>query len=234
MKEKGFTLIELLVVTSIIIIITTSGTIYFFKFLDSTSIKSNIWSIKDNIDSFDIKVKDYKIFDYELVFNSWSLWYTYKINNFDIPYYQNLTLDFNTWTWIIKTNVNSTGAIRLLKIYKKNKLFIERVLDSNDVYTWSFNDSSSYKIKWTLSWETLNEIGIKYYIEDNIIKWSNNSLTLDLISKDSDKMHKCSYLKIKNIWWKKSIYCWPDITNKISQAYMFFSQNTVEQFIEIK
>jgi len=231
MKEKAFTLIELLVVTSIIIIITASGTIYFFKFLDSTSIKSNIVAVKDNIDSFDIKIKDYIIFDYELVFNSWSLWYTYKINNFDISYSQDLVLDFTTWTWIIKTNVNSTGSIRLLKIYKKNKLFLERVLDSNDIYTWSFNDSSSYKIKWTLSWETLNEIGIKYYIEDNIIKWNNHYLTLDIISENNNKTSPCDYLKIKNIWWKKSIYCW---WTKVNNVYMFFSQNGVEQFIEIK
>jgi len=231
MKEKAFTLIELLVVTSIIIIITASWTIYFFKFLDSTSIKSNIWAIKDNINTFDVKIKDYIIFDYELVFNSWSLWYTYKINNFDILYSQDLVLDFTTWTWVIKTNVNSTGSIRLLKIYKKNKLFIERVLDSNDVYTWSFTDSSSYKIKWTLSWEILNEIGIKYYIEDNIIKWSNNYLTLDIISENNDKSSTCNYLKIQNIWWKKTIDCW---WKNVSKVYMFFSQNAAEQFIEIK
>jgi len=78
-NKLGFTLVELLVVITIIMIITTSWTLYFFKFLDSTDLKNDISKIQSDINNFDFKIKNYEIFDYEVEFLSGSLWYTYYI-----------------------------------------------------------------------------------------------------------------------------------------------------------
>jgi len=223
--KNAFTLIELLVVVTIIMVITTSWTIYFFNFLDSRDVKQNIEKIKNNIYKLDFKVKNYEIFDYKIEFSSGSLGYMYYVNNFDIPY--NQTIEFNTitWTGIIKTNTLLNWWIRVLKIYKKHKLYINRVLWSTDIYTWSFDSSSIYKITWTLSWKILNEINIKYFSQENTI-------TLNTISKNINKTILCdNLLTITNIWWKKSILCW--VTPWLS-AYLFFTDNWIEDFIEIK
>ncbi len=224
-KKYAFTLIELLVVVTIIMVITTSWTIYFFNFLDSRDVKQNIEKIKNDIYKLDLKVKNYEIFDYKIEFSTWSLWYIYYINNFDIPYNQTIELNTITWTWIIKTSALLSWWIRLLKIYKKQKLYISRVLWSYDTYTWSFNSSNTYKITWTLSWKILNEIGIKYFSEENTFK-------LNIISNNINKATLCNnLLTITNIWWKKSILCWA--TQWLS-AYLFFTDNWIEDFIEIK
>ena len=231
---EGFTLIELLVVITIIMTITASWTLYFFGFLDSQKLKSNIEVFTSNIKTLDLKVKNYEIFDYEINFLSGSLWYIYYINKFDIPYSQTIEFDSISWTWIIETDVLSSGWIRSLKVYKKHKVFLERVLDAMDTYTWSFIEASSYKIVWTLSWEVLNEIWIKYFTENNVLKENEDYLELSKIYKENKSTECNNILKVTNIWWKKQIYCWEiEAVNKINKAYLFFIQNNIEKFIEI-
>jgi len=231
MNKKAFTLIELLLVITIIIIVTASWTFYFFKFLDSKNINSNIEIIKNNLWNIDKKVIDYEIFDYELVFKIGSFWYIYYLNKFDNINTQSINFDFNTWTWVISTNATATWWIRILKIFKKYKLFKEYILDSKDIYTGSFINSEYYKITWNLYWKELNSIHIKYYIENNVFKEKENYLILDSINTKIDKTgSSCSKLIIDNIWWKKTILCWNTPVNK---AYLFFSQNWIEWYIEI-
>jgi len=230
MNKKAFTLIELLLVITIIVIVTTSGTFYFFKFLDSKNINSNIEIIKNDLLNIDKKVVNYEIFDYELVFETWSLWYISYLNKFDNINTQSINFNFNTWTWVISTNATETWWIRILNIFKKYKLFKENILDSKDVYTGSFTDSEYYKITWNIYWKELNSIYIKYYIENNVFKEKENYLILDSIYSDINKTYSCNKLIINNIWWKKNILCWNTPVNK---AYLFFSQNWIEWYIEI-
>jgi len=225
-----FTLIELIVVISIITVLTSSGVLSFFGFLESQKITINIDSISEEISLLDKKINNHDIYDYELFFSSWSLWYYYYVNKFDIPYGHTIEMDFNSWTWVIKTNAISSWWIRILKIYKKHKLFIDRITDWMDVFTWSLNETKNYKIIWTLSWELLNEIYVNYYIENNIIKENEDFLELIKIDSDSIWTVCTEIVKIENIWWNKKIFCWNSIVNKI---FLHFEQNWIEKYIEI-
>ena len=70
--------------------------------------------------------------------------------------------NLSTWSWI-------------LKIYKEEKLFLNEEIDRNSDFSYSFNDSQNYKITWTFSGETLNEIHINYFAEDNVRPEENNN-----------------------------------------------------------
>jgi prepilin-type N-terminal cleavage/methylation domain-containing protein len=66
----AFTLIELLVVITIITIISTSGIFYFFDFVKNQEINQKIYVIENDINLLGKEIKNYKIFDYELIFNT--------------------------------------------------------------------------------------------------------------------------------------------------------------------
>jgi prepilin-type N-terminal cleavage/methylation domain-containing protein len=67
---KAFTLIELIIVITIITFITTSSVFYFLDFVKNQEIKQRIEVIENNIKQLDSDIKKYKIFDYELLFNT--------------------------------------------------------------------------------------------------------------------------------------------------------------------
>ena len=226
---KAFTLIELIIVITIITFITTSSVFYFLDFVKNQEIKQRIEIIENNIKQLDSDIKKYKIFDYELSFNTWNFSWAYIIylNKFDNKY--NQTIDFNTttWSWIIITNTSSWTWI--IKIFKKQKLFIAKEYDSSSNFEFDFNKADFYKIKATLSWETLNDININYFSDDNINPSKNNNLDLIKISETKDWSDIWN-IKIKNIWWKKIITDW---TNKYNKIYLLFENNWKQKFIKI-
>ena len=84
----AFTLIELLVVITIITIMSASGVFYFFDFVKNQEINQKLYMIEDDINTLDKEIKDYKIFDYELIFdtsdiNNQNYSYITYTNNFD-------------------------------------------------------------------------------------------------------------------------------------------------------
>jgi len=67
--QKAFTLIELIIITSIIVIITLSGTVYFNDFTDKIEIKNKLNYTKYILKNMDKQVKNYEIYDYEILIN---------------------------------------------------------------------------------------------------------------------------------------------------------------------
>ena len=233
-KRIWFTLIELLVVISIIMIISTSWVFYFFNFIWSQKIKQEIEIIKDELRDIDKDIKTYKIFDYNLIFDtlSWSLAYTYYINFFDNSNSQIINFDSYTWKWIITISWWSPDLWNL-KIYKNIKLSINEIISWNVSYTWSFLDKSDYKISGYLSWITLNDIKIRYFSETNLDKWKWDFLELMEINTLLDKTWSWyTNLKITNIWNKKEIlWNWID---KLDKAYLFFEREGREENLLIE
>lgn len=231
--KLAFTYIELLVVITIITLLSSSWVFYFLDFLKNQELSQKVNTIDDNFKDLDKRIKNYSIFDYEMQFSvwTWSLWYVYYINNFDIPYRQFVDFDSSTWSGTLWTNWNSSQQWKF-KMYKKIKLYLNTVIQSDLNFDFSFNDEPYYKIIWTLSWETLNEININYFTEDNLYPINNNLLILSNINTKQDKSGiNISNLSIKNIWWKKSIiWDW----NVFDEAYLFFDSNWKEEFIRIK
>ena len=233
---KAFTLVELIIVISIITLITSSSVFYFLDFIKNQQIKQRTKTIENNLIQLDKDVKNYKIFDYELIFdtNTQSWAYIVYLNKFDNIYTQNIDLNTYTWSWIIKTNTTSWTGI--IKIFKKQKLFSSKEYNSNADFEFSFNTDPFYKIKATLSGEILNEIKINYFSNDNIKPEKNNYLNIIKINTKKDKswILGIENLIIKNIWWNKKFYK-NNINTEINsdEIYLFFENNWKEKFIKI-
>jgi len=142
----AFTLIELIVVISIITLISSTWIFYFLDFVQEQEISQKLYIVEDDIKQLDKQIKNYEILDYELQFNTtntWSKSYITYINNFDSEN-QELTITNTTWSWIIKAIGSWSG---ILRIYKKNKLYVQKMIDRNLDYNYDFDDSQNYKIR---------------------------------------------------------------------------------------
>jgi prepilin-type N-terminal cleavage/methylation domain-containing protein len=236
--KKAFTLIELIVVISIMTLITWSTVFYFIDFVKKQELTQKIEVIKDNLQNLDNNVKKYNIFDYELLFNTSTLssWYITYLNIFDTKNKQTLTFTTNSFTWTIETTNNWWWTLTgTLKIYKWIKLFLNTTKTWATDFNYNFNTNKDYKIKWTLSWEILNEIDLHYFSKDNLYPEKHNLLNLININTNEDKSWTdINQLIIKNIWWKKKFYK-NTTNNEISsnEIFLFFENNWKEQFIKI-
>ena len=229
MAKKAFTLIELLIVVTIIIFITSSWVIYFFRQVSSLKIASEIEKVIDVIERLDSKVDTKKILDYSIIIKkSDKYWFTYSTNNLWLDNIQELNLNFETWSWTITSN---SGTV--LNIYSWIKFQKSEIINSSWKYDYNFLKNINSKILATYSWNTLNNIYINYYSPDNLIINNENKLELVWIYENSDKSWwNYNSVEIKNLNWKKSIK-W-NIWWELDKFYLFFEREWVEKFIEIK
>jgi len=228
----AFTYIELIVVISIITILSSSWVYYFLDLAKNQELNQKINTINDNINDLEKKIINYSIFDYEIRFSTanWWLWYINYINNFDNTYNQNINLNLINWSWTLWTNWNSSQEWNLI-IYKNIKLYVNVIRQSDSLYNYYFNEKQFYKIIWTLSWETLNEIDIRYFAEDNVYPEKNNSLSLKTINTKEDKSWTgIINLSIINIWGNKSLL-WDWVNT--NEVYLFLELDWKEGFIKI-
>lgn len=230
MKIKAFTLIELLVVISIIITISVSWVFYFSDFVENQELKQKLSLIEENFEELDKEVANYSIFDYEVSLNTstGTLWYiTYK-NRFDLSKNAQIIFDYDIGTWAIFIENGESSDLWNIEIFKNKKLFFSDTKNGDSVYVWIFSDSEKYKIAWTLSWETINEIHIDYFTDDNLNKEAWNLIELIAINTKEDKTWT-SYnnLSIKKVWKKKTI------GSDESEVYLFFENRGRQDFIKI-
>ncbi len=231
-KKIAFTLIELLVVTTIVILLSISGSFYFFDFIKKQELISKLELIQDDIDSLDKQVNNYQILDYEILFDTrdnYSPLYIKYLNNFDVTN-QTLELTNSSWSWVIKTNNTWTWTI---KIYKNHKLFKYEEIDRTVDFNFDFNEVEKYTVMWTQNSDILNEIKLKYYSKTNIEPEKNDILQLIWINTKQDKTWVAySSVSIQNINWIKKFYNNnTEILN--SDIYLFFENNWLQNFIQI-
>jgi len=206
-KIKAFSMVEVIVVISILIIISSSWIIYFTWFIDDLSFKKTISDIKEKIDSLDNKINKKEIFDYEISFKKWDIYYVSNENLFDLDVHIEIKELINneiqvwfswstSWTWIIKYYENYK--------FKKSKL-----INYNWTLTWNFENPSSYKITGSFSWITLNDINFNYFDEKKFIK---------LVRIDTNTNTDLPTISLKNIIWKKSFWG-NEINNEINLTF---------------
>ena len=232
-QKNWFSLIELIIVTTIIAIISTTWSIYFYSFLNNKEVKDKIYLINRDFDELDSLVRSYKISDYDLIITSNTLWYYYYTNYFDSVNIQNfMSIDFSSWIWVIKTNDILPWSSMDLKIYSNGKMINKSVINSTNIYTWSFNKVINNKISSTFSWFILNDIYINYFWEENLEKNDDNSLKLvDINTKEDKTWTVITKLIIKNIWKWKEIY--DDLWVKYNEVYLFFTKNWQEEKLKV-
>ena len=235
---KAFTLVELIVVIAIITLISSSWIMYFLNFISIQKIEQKFSIIEYNMEQLDKKVKNYEIYDYELNFSTsstWKLLYITYINNFDTKNQtikmENITSSWAFGTWVIKNNLSWTWII---KIYKELKLFVIDTNTGSQDYKFNFNDKEYYKILSSFTWESLNQINLNYFSEDNLYPEKRDILELTYINTQKDKLWTViNKFKLTNIWWVKKFYKdnWSEITS--NEIYLFFDNNGREKYIKI-
>ena len=218
-KIKAFSLVELIIVSSILIIVSSSGVLYFSDFIDDLTFKKTINSINDNFETLDNKINKKEIFDYEIYLSWWTDYYSSSENIFDLNTFIEFN-ELNNWIWKFSFNwaTSWTGNIKLYKDYK----FIKNDIINYDwSFTWNLDNINKYKITWSFSWNTLNTINFNYF--DNkkfikLIKIMSGSVNLDSII-------------IKNILWKKKFW-----DNDLNEKIILVFENEVWRIenLEIK
>jgi hypothetical protein len=230
MKVKAFTLIELIVVISIIITISVSWVFYFSDFIESQELKQKLSLIEDSFEELDKEVWNYNIFDYDISLNTitGSLWYIVNRNIFDLEKNTQIEVDFETGTGIVSIKNWELTDLWNLNIFKKEKLYLNESKNWDSNYIENFSNASEYKILWTLSWETLNELSLHYFANSNrnIEAWNLIEL-IDINTKEDKTGTSYNNLSIKKVWKKKTIW------NDESEIYLFFENRGREDFIKV-
>lgn len=225
---KGFTLIEILVVISIIAIMSSVSINSFFNLTKNNNTKNKLLEISSDIKSLDLKVKNYEIFDYEIIFdtNNINSYIIYE-NIFDEEKSQKITSLSNdiftiTLNWL-------SWELWKYQIYQDIKLII-----NNYTSTWILNinrDSNyNYQINWQLEllWNEifLNNIELKNFDNNNL------DLNIEKITQD-EYSEDIWYIKITNIWWKKQFLNIDDDILNIDQFYLHFEEWWRENYLII-
>ena len=235
LKNTWFTLIELLVVSTIIILMSASGVLYFNSFVNSYSLKAETSLINNIFNEIDDKVKNKEIYDYELYLSQNSQIFYFYENIFDEEYNQFFNnIDLFTGAWALKIKTTDSGKTWQLKIYGDYKLLSEKFLDLANTFFYDFKDSPSYRIIWYLSGSKINDISLNYYSETNLNKEKEDFMVLIAINTKEDKSWTTySKLIIKNIWWKKVFY--DNSLNEIvsDEVYIFFERAWEEESLKI-
>lgn len=228
-KNLWFTLVEILIVISIMSIVSIVWVNSFYSYIDFQELEDKIYVINRDLKEIDDSVKSYKISDYELYVSKW-LWYYYYSNYYNSDKKQTISIDFNSWIWIIKnSSLSDYLYIKVLSNNYNNSYNIK----PNNSFTWTFLDSINYKITWTSSWYILNNIILNYFWDENLgyPKNDDNLLKIDEINTKEDKSwSKINLLIIKNTWkWKELCWDWA----KIDEVYLFFSKKWKEDKLRI-
>lgn len=224
----AFTLIELIIVATIIILISSTSVFYFWDFVDTQKLKSEISSFQNKINSLDADIRLRKIYDYELNLKVWSWSYIVYKNIFDLD--NVARLDFQSWTGIIDIRP-IVDAPWQFKIYNDYKLLKEDFLNATGSLSYFLWDYKNYTFKSFLSWSILNDIELNYFSNDNLYLSKEWNLYISEINSKLDKTWTgITDLIIKNISWrKKLIWDWINY----DKAYVFFDWLWTEEYLEL-
>lgn len=226
---KGFTLIEILIVISIIAIVSTVSINSFFNLTKNNNTKNMLLEISWEIKELDLKIKNYEIFDYEIIFdtNNINSYIVYE-NIFNENQNQKITsltdYDFNiTLNWL-------NWELWNYEIYQDIKLIINNNEAISNNLVIARDISYNYKILWKLelSWDEKHLNNILINVFDN----NNLDLKIEKITLEESSID-IWYVKIVNIWWKKH-FLDSDNNNIISdQIYLHFEEWWRENYLII-
>jgi len=202
LNKKAFSFVEILVAILIIAILMYNWISYFWDFVDKSLMVNKLDKIKNLIEIENEKIENKEIFDYKIEFfqnkNYFIIYENIVWNDINIVFdginnFWTGSFSFswaNSWTWIIK-------------YYKSYKFQKKEILDYNETFTWDLSEKIDYKITWTFSGKTLNNIIFDYfnYKENQDINyiWTNKQLINILGKKNYDSV----WIEFENDKWLK-------------------------------
>jgi len=231
-KIFAFSFVEIIVVVAILIVLSSSSVFYFTKFFDWRDIESDILWLQTVISDYNLKVKQNKLYDYEINFVKWDFYSIIKENvklkgnwsTANFSYWSKLlTLKSNqssTWTWNIKIKNNYKT---LVNDYREQ---------SGGTYTWKLNMYKEYYIKSLLDWDADSEnFFFSYYSEQNI-DWSGVISLSNINTKENKTWTSIFSWTLKNI--NNKISFWSGGVSEQKDVYLFFSKDWNEKVLKIK
>lgn len=230
-RISGFTLIEIIVVISIIILVSSSGIVYFSGFSDRQQLKTELYTLQTIFDEYDTKVKKYEIFDYSLSLSTASgsnKSIIIQENIFDTDYTATLEFNDNSGSGSLEIFPNTSTWVWNLSGYKWHKRIIEQNLSWDSIFNGTYYNDTNYSFYSQLWESTLNSNIIYYFSELNIDSNVESWIELTWIYTTPDKSDTwIESLAITNISWEKSNSIWSET------IYLFFESSGVENQLQI-
>ncbi|MDD4151331.1 MAG: hypothetical protein PHR68_01840 [Candidatus Gracilibacteria bacterium] len=228
----AFTLAELIVVIGIIGIIGVFSFGSFDKFSSEQYLKNNISSIKSEIKDFDYNVKNLKIYDYKMIFQTGSLAFVTYSNYFNQNYKR--LLDFNNYTLngsMFSSGFSSSGTDINYIIKTIDKIYGASNFDVLEKKDFIFQDSSKFFIENSYSGTNLNNIQLNYYIYENSLKETQDASKMKLIRIQDIDGNQFSQISLENFNNKKYI---KDLSgNILNKVFLIFELGGKEVSLEL-
>lgn len=219
---KAFTFVELIVTITIISLISFSWVFYFHDFIWKQEINIHINSLENTIKELNNNVRKHEIFDYTIVLDKNSSWYTVTKNNVWINNHLETSFDTinNNWTLLLNP---PNWDIWELKIYKAHKKINQLTKNWSDTINIILEDDTT--IISTLSWSKLNTVSFQYL---NPLDINDNIVILDILDS---MMNSYNSLEIENKNWKIKYL---DNSNELSTPIIIlFEKNWIENKLEL-
>lgn len=156
----AFTFIEILVAISILSIVSIFALSWFSRNFERQSLNEELVFFQDTLKKLEKDIGK-NTTDYQIFINKWEIYY-YTINKNYLKNTQNI-VNFQSYTWVIQT---SSGT-DFLKIFSDNMLI--HSYSGSQIYEYSFDQKTNYKIETSNTWKKLNSLYIYHY--KNIDAW---------------------------------------------------------------
>lgn len=235
--KSAFTLVELIMVMAIIAIVSVFSFGYFSDFSSRQAINEDLSNINQSIKDLDSKVRDMKIYDYRIIFQTGSLAYITYTNYINQDYKRILDFNNTSLNWILSATwfFMSTWTDFAYVWFADQKNYVDNTMDINGKTTLDLSNLKMLSINSSISGSTVNDIYFNYYSQENssILTNISTKLILTWINTKKDKTGTYSNLiTIDNINNKKFI---KDQSGQIvDKEFLFFERVGKEISLEIK
>lgn len=228
-KTQAFTLVELIVSISIIALISVSWLTYYSKITSWNKIQTELALLEDKINDLNFRVESKEIVDYNANL-SWSTYFSYIINKITTNSKTSFSLDENTKTLTLKTNLTNTWFWELT-IFAWERVDYNALLNWDDIFSGTLNKNISNEIK--LYFDNKNHLLWIYYFSDDNLSYDEWKLNFIWVYKNPERLWEVSKdFNLKNINWKLSFFD-ENIEWNVNDVYIFFEKSWEEKFVKI-
>lgn len=235
MNKKWFTFIELLVVITIIWLLGSWWAIHFSKQIESLKLSNELKEIEGILTELDIKIQKREILDYAIDFSlpAHEKGFIYNTNRKWAKILQDASFDSQNKSITFATNSIDVWKQYSIDMYSGIKFQNSFVYDVTENQTKDIWEKKSYIFHSSFSWSIMNDVGIHYYSNENVINtWKSELLLTEMNTKIDKSWVSYNHLSIIHDWKRKKII-WNSTTDLIG-VYIFFETESGQGNIHIQ
>ena len=159
-NKVAFTLIELIVVSMIIVLISSSTVLYFFRFSDNREMLVYKDILENKIETLDKQVKNFQMSDYQIDFVADQNYYLGSKNNLGVDKPMLVSIDPTTLQGRITIDSGTSDVAWNYSIYQDGKEIINKITAADTIQDYDFLSGFSYEISGYLDGEAINTLFI--------------------------------------------------------------------------